>query len=52
MKVIATRNFLDLEKNVKRGKGEEFIISKDRFEEINAKFPELVKEVKSDKKEK
>lgn len=39
MKVKALVNFKDIKENVRRKAGEEFIVSKDRFAEINEVAP-------------
>lgn len=49
MKAMALVKFKDLKENKIRNKGEEFILSKERFKEINStKFGNLVKEIKEE----
>lgn len=51
MKVKAIKRFKDLKENKIRKVGEEFIVNKKRFEEINStEYGKLVEEVKEDKK--
>lgn len=46
MKVRALKGFVDLEENKRRGKGEEFEVTEERFEEINSsKYGKLVEAV-------
>lgn len=53
MKVKALKNFTDLKENEKRKKDDEFIVSQDRFKEINSgKYGKLVSEVRENKPKK
>lgn len=50
MKVKAITNFTDLKENVERKENDEFVVSKERFKEINStKHGKLVEEVKEEK---
>lgn len=51
MKIKTLKNFKDLQEGIIRKTGDVFIISKERFEEINTKLPGYVEEVKEEKKE-
>ncbi|WP_186578099.1 hypothetical protein [Aquibacillus kalidii] len=46
MKVKAIKPFTDLKENVKRKSGDTFVVSQERFKEMNSsRYGELVKEV-------
>ncbi|MGT2947166.1 hypothetical protein [Streptococcus chenjunshii] len=50
MKVKVLKDFKDLKENLIRRTGEEFEASKKRFDEIKAKLPSYVEEVKTNAK--
>lgn len=52
MKVKVLEKFKDLKENVIRNPGDEFTLTKDRFEEINKKLPGYLEEIKETKKSK
>lgn len=52
MKVRVTKRFEDYKENIIREKDNEFIVSKERFEEIESKLPGYVVEIKEEKKSK
>lgn len=50
MKVKTTRQFFDTREKVYRHVGDEFVVSQERFEELNKLVPEFVVEVKEEAK--
>lgn len=50
MKIKTLKNFKDLQEGISRVTGDVFVVSKERFEEINSKLPGFVEEVKEEKK--
>lgn len=52
MKVKVLERFRDLKEDVIRNPGDEFILNKKRFEEINKKLPGYLEEIKETKKTK
>ena len=52
MKAKVLKKFRDLKEDVIRNAGDEFTLTKDRFEEINKKLPEYLEEIKETKKSK
>lgn len=52
MKVKVLEKFKDLKEDVIRNPGDEFILNKKRFEEINKKLPGFLEEIKEKKKTK
>lgn len=52
MKVKVLEKFKDLKENTLRNPGDEFNLTKDRFEEINKKLPGYLEEIKETKKSK
>lgn len=52
MKVKVLEKFKDLKENTLRNQGDEFTLTKDRFEEINKKLPGCLEEIKETKKSK
>lgn len=52
MKVKVLEKFKDLKENTLRNPGDEFTLTKDRFEEINKKLPGYIEEIKEIKKSK
>lgn len=52
MRVKVLEKFEDLKENKLRNPGDEFTLTKDRFEEINKKLPGHLEEIKETKKSK
>ncbi|MDO4595095.1 MAG: hypothetical protein Q4B52_06900 [Tissierellia bacterium] len=52
MKAKVLEKFKDLKENTLRNPGDEFTLTKDRFEEINKKLPGYLKEIKETKETK
>ena len=52
MKVKVLEKFKDLKENTLRNPGDEFTLTKDRFEQINKKLPGYIEEIKEIKKSK
>ena len=52
MKVKVLEKFKDLKEDVIRNPGDEFILNKKRFEEIDKKLPGFLEEIKEKKKSK
>lgn len=50
MKVKVLEKFKDLKENTLRNPGDEFTLTKDRFEEINKKIPGHIEEIIEKKK--
>lgn len=52
MRAKVLEKFKDLKEDVIRNPGDEFILNKKRFEEINKKLPGFLEEIKETKKTK
>lgn len=52
MKAKVLEKFKDLKENTLRNPGDEFTLTKDRFEEINKKLPGYLEEIKETKETK
>ena len=51
MKVKVLKKFRDLKEDTLRNPGDEFTLTKDRFQEINKKLPGFLEEIKQEDKQ-